>query len=265
MRLAGILALASTVTVTLTWSMSSSAKPVEPEALCRRSDDFTDGQVEFDDRVIRVASTFTPGEEELGFRKDSHLKVVLADSCLVAFVTRTADNEALIEAVRNGLPVHVEGVVRNDKVARRDLEMMGTNVDITVYRPAESVALIDVKVISTGAYRQVKGIAYRPVAPATFAGAGDGPDVRVKTTIDGISFRRIFTPADAVLNATAHNTIKVVGLVAGAVVYLQRSTANKALLLTLQRGDTVVVDGRLLPATPGAERVVIADALRLLP
>jgi hypothetical protein len=114
MRVVGILALASTVTVTLTWSISSSANPVDPEALCLRSDDFTDGQVEFDDRVIRIASTFTPGEEELGFRKDSHLKVVLADSCLVAFVTRTADTEALVEAARNGLPVHVEGVVRKD-------------------------------------------------------------------------------------------------------------------------------------------------------
>jgi len=250
MRIAGILALASTVAVTLTWSMSSSAMPVEPEALCRRSDDFTDGQVEFDDRVTRM---------------DSHLKVILADSCLVAFVTRTADNEALVEAARNGLPVHVEGVVRKDKVARRDLELMGTNVDITVHRSAESVALIDVKVINTGVYRQVKGIAYRSVAPATFAGAGDGPDVRVKTTLEGISFRRTFTPTDAVLKATAHNTIKVVGIVAGAVVYLQRSPANKALLLTLQRGDTVVVDGRLVETARGAERVLVADALRVLP
>jgi hypothetical protein len=62
--------------------------------------------------------------------------------------------------------------------------------------------------------------------------------------------------------STADNTVKVVGLVAGGVVYVQRTATNTA--LHLQRGDTVVVVGRLAPTAPGVEKVILADAVRVL-
>jgi hypothetical protein len=175
------------------------------------------------------------------------------------------ENEALVEAAAKGVPVQIEGVVHTAKVARRDIEVMGENVDITVHRPPESLAFVDVALIHLGAYRIAKGITYRTVAANTLTGAGEGSDVRVKTTFEGMSFRRSFTPRDAALSVTADNTIKVVGLVAGGVVYVQRTPANTALLLDLQRGDTIVVVGRLAPTAPGVEKIILADAVRVLP
>jgi hypothetical protein len=49
------------------------------------------------------------------------------------------------------------------------------------------------------------------------------------------------------------------------VVYVQRTPANTALLLELQRGDTIVVVGRLAPTAPGVEKIILADAVRVLP
>ena len=103
------------------------------------------------------------------------------------------------------------------------------------------------------------------MAADTLAGPGEGSDVRVKTTLEGFSFRRTFTPSDAALHVNSDNTIKVVGLVRGAVVYMQRTAANTALLLTLQRGDSIVVVGTLCPTPPGAEKTIIANAVRILP
>jgi hypothetical protein len=246
-------------------SLPASAKPVEADALCTRADDYIDSTVTFSDRIRTTKLSFSPGEEELGFRKDTHLKLILVDSCLVAFVAKTPQNEALVEAAAKGVPVQIEGVVHTAKVARRDIEVMGENVDITVHRPPESLAFVDVALIHLGAYRIAKGITYRTVAANTLTGAGEGSDVRVKTTFEGMSFRRSFTPRDAALSVTADNTIKVVGLVAGGVVYVQRTPANTALLLELQRGDTIVVVGRLAPTAPGVEKIILADAVRVLP
>jgi hypothetical protein len=245
-------------------SLAASAKPVEADALCTRADDYVDSTVSFGDRIRTTKLYFTPGEEELGFREDTHLKLILVDSCLIAFVAKTPQNEALVEAAAKGVPVHIEGMMRKTKVARRDLEVMGENVDITVHRPPESLAFVDVATIHLGAYRIAKGITYRTVAADTLTGAGEGSDVRVKTTLEALSFRRTFTPSDAALHVTADNTVKVVGLVAGGVVYVQRTPANTALLLDLQRGDSIVVVGRLAPTAPGVEKIILADAVRVL-
>jgi hypothetical protein len=54
-----------------------------------------------------------------------------------------------------------------------------------------------------------------------------------------------------------------VDFVPGAVLYLQRTPKNVELLLSLQKGDAIDVEGRLQPAESAGARVLIADSLRI--
>lgn len=248
-------------------ALPAAAAPVSARALAEQLNQHIEQTVEFDDQIARTSRRFTPGEEALGYRSDTHIKLLLMESRLAAMVPKTEESARMFSKVEEGTPVSILGRVRKDSVARRERTVMGADIDITYYFPDETVAVVEVSLAHVGPYRPaLDDKSYRPVAPGTFAGPGASLDVRVTAKLkQGFSFLRDFTNADAELGARHTNTLKVVDLVPGAVLYLRRTPKNQALLLSLQRGDPLEVRGRLLPAGGAggkADRVLIADTVR---
>jgi hypothetical protein len=265
MRLHSRLALATLTLAALVVAAPARATPVEARKLATEIDSYVERTVELDDAVARVSTRFSRGEQELGFRKDTHIKLLLIECRLAAFVPKDPSSTALFSQVAEGTPVHLIGRVRKDSVGRREETVMADNADITFYFPDQTVALLEVQKVEVGPYRApLDRKSYRAVSGPSFSGPGASLDVRVSLKLSqGVSFMRNFTAADKERGATTLNTLKVVDLVPGAVLYLQRTPKNVELLLSLQKGDAIDIEGRLQPAEKSGARVLIADSLRI--
>lgn len=249
------------VVVVATATPALAAEPLDGRALRRDLQTRVDSVVVVDDIVVASTQPWGEDDREIGFAADSHVKVWLEGAGLLAFLPRSAAD--LVNGKEARTPLRLTGTVRTSSVPRRDIEVMGENVDITITRGNAVVWYLDVGGVDAGPFRVGRGRSYELVAPTAMATAAVDRDVRVRVEVTGLTFEPTSTATDDALGIRPHNAVKIVGLVPGVVVALQRTPAMLDTLLTLQRGQTVVLDGRLVG--DGAWRRLVVDAMRALP
>lgn len=245
---------------------AADAKGVSAAALHNNAAAYQDLTVELQDEVRKVMTRFSSAERDLGYDPDSHAKLMLSGCGLWAFVPRTAKNRALIEGLKPATRVFLRGVVRVERMPRRDLDMIGDGVDVTISFSDERVALLDVQEISLTRLMARASDNANVRAPLQLAAdeKGQGATVRVTLT-HGFAFSRTWTAADAAASPDRLRTVRITRLMPGFVVHLPRRLDTLDALFAAEPGDTLVLVGHSQPHPLKGDRVFVVEEMAVKP